>query len=272
MISVVILTLNEEIDLPGCLSDVGWCDDIHVVDSGSLDRTCDIAVHFGAKVYSNPFQSFAQQRNWALDHCDARHEWILFLDADERSTGDFHAALTHATSSADPSVAGFYCCWKTILGSRWLKRSDNFPKWQFRLLRSGCARFSDSGHGQKEGLVSGSIDYITQPYLHYAFSRGWVHWTSKHRGYAKKDASAILEQPLRINSLLSLHGSRRNVAIKRFVRVLPGWPLFRFVYTYILRAGFLEGREGFVYCRKMLWYERQVQKELSSIRRMPRHC
>jgi glycosyltransferase involved in cell wall biosynthesis len=269
MISVVILALNEALDMPGCLSSIEWCDDIHVVDSGSTDNTVEIAAHFGAKILTNVFQSFAQQRNWSLDNCDLRHEWILFLDADERSTNEFHASILNATSSAGSSVAGFFCCWKTMLGSKWLRRSDNFPKWQFRLLRMGCARFSDSGHGQKEGLVSGSIEYIHMPYLHYAFSKGWVCWTEKHRAYAKKDAASILEQPLSIKSFLSLHGSKRNVAIKRVVRVLPGWPLLRFAYTYILRAGFLDGREGLIYCQRMLWYERQVRRELLSMRVVP---
>lgn len=266
MISVIVLTLNEEHDLPYCLSSLRWCDDIHVLDSGSTDNTVELARRCDAKVTTNPFTSFAQQRNWALTHCDVQNEWILFLDADERSTDNFYSAMVAAISSARSDVSGFYCCWKTMLGNQWLKRSDNFPKWQFRLLRRGFASFSDSGHGQKEGVVKGSIAYISEPYLHYAFSRGWPHWTDKHLGYAKKDAAALLDHPLPISYLFSLHGSKRNAAIKRFVRVFPGWPFARFLYSYFLRAGFLEGREGFVYCRRMLWYERQVRREFLRMR------
>lgn len=262
MISILILTKDEELDLPGCLASISWCDDIHVIDSGSIDNTIEIAQQHAARIQLNAFQSFAQQRNWALDHCDVKHEWILFLDADERSTDSFRSAVFNAIDSAPPSFAGFYCCWKTILDGRWLKRCDNFPKWQFRLLRRGRARFCDSGHGQKEGAIDGCINYIPEPYLHYAFSRGWEHWTLKHRRYAMKDAAAILEQQLSIGSLFSSHGSMRNAAIKRLVRQFPGWPQLRFFYSYFLKAGFLEGKEGLSYCRKMLWYERQVRSQL----------
>lgn len=265
MLSVLILTKDEEADLPGCLASIPWCDDIHVIDSGSVDRTVEIAGKLGACVQVNPFQSFAQQRNWALNHCVLKHDWILFLDADERSTDSFRAAVVNAIRSATLSTSGFYCCWKTILGHRWLKRSDNFPKWQFRLLRRGSAAFADSGHGQKEGDVEGTIDYIYEPYLHYAFSRGWDHWMQKHRKYAKQDALAILEQPLSLRLLFSRHGSKRNSAIKRLVRLSPGWPRIRFMYSFLLRGGFLEGKEALIYCQKMMWYERQVRSEFDLV-------
>lgn len=267
MLSVLILTKDEEADLPGCLASIPWCNDIHVIDSGSVDRTVEVAEEHGACVQVNAFQSFAQQRNWALDHCPVVHEWVLFLDADERSTPAFVEAVTTAISNAPLSCAGFYCCWKTILDGRWLKRSDNFPKWQFRLLRCGYARFSDSGHGQKEGEIMGSIGYVSEPYLHYAFSRGWSHWIDKHKAYAIKDAVSLRDKPLSLHSLFSGHGSIRNTAIKRLVRIAPGWPLFRFIYSYIFRGGCFEGKQGLEYCRRMMWYERQIQLEIFRLNR-----
>jgi glycosyltransferase involved in cell wall biosynthesis len=271
MISVLILTKNEELDLPGCLESLCWCDDIHVVDSGSSDRTTEIAHRQGAQIMVNPFTSFAQQRNWALDNCPARNEWILFLDADERSSFSFQSAVLDAIQSASNEVAGFYCCWKTMLGNKWLRRADNFPKWQFRILRHGRARFADSGHGQKEGFVDGTIAYISEPYLHFAFSRGWDLWMEKHVVYARKDAAEMLKQRVTKGSLFSSHGSQRNMAIKRLVRRIPGWPLLRFVYTYLFKGGFLEGKEGLSYCRKMMWYERQIKLQLLLLRRVERN-
>ena len=78
MISVIILTKNEQNDLPTCLNAITWCDDIHVVDSGSADKTVEIAVELGANVYVNEFISFAHQRNWALNNCKLNYEWVLF--------------------------------------------------------------------------------------------------------------------------------------------------------------------------------------------------
>jgi glycosyltransferase involved in cell wall biosynthesis len=265
MISVVVLTKNEEQDLPACLESIRWCDDVHVVDSGSTDQTVSLARELGAKVCVHPFESFGRQRNWAIDHCELRHEWILFLDADERSTPSFEKALLHAVVKSPPDVAGYYCCWKMMLGDRWLKRSDNFPKWQFRLFRKGRARFVDVGHGQKEGQVDGRIEYLREPYLHYAFSRGWDVWEERHRRYAKQEAKERFGKKLRWADLVSAHPSKRNPAIKQLVGNLPGWPSFRFFYSYVLKGGWREGREGWLYSRKILWYEQQTQRELRQL-------
>src|ERR1700761_1903911 len=170
MVSVIILTKNEEHDLALCLNALKWCDDIHVLDSGSTDETINIANTFGTTIWTNPFESFGKQRNFALDHIAIKYNWILFLDADEVATEKFHDALLDAINNAGDDVAGFYCCWKMMLEDKWLKRCDNFPKWQFRLIKKDKARFTDFGHGQKEDKVMGKKLYLKEPYLHYAFS------------------------------------------------------------------------------------------------------
>ncbi len=255
MISIIILTRNEENDLPGCLDSLRWCDDVHVVDSGSSDKTINIARKYGTKIYENPFKSFGVQRNWSLDHCDIKHSWILFLDADEVANEEFSKAMTKAVSDAPDSTAGFYCCWKQIYEDRWLKRCDSFPKWQFRLMRKGRARFTDFGHGQKESEVKGSIEYLPAPYDHHGLSKGIGHWLDRHNRYATLEAAVRLDTPINWRNVFSAHGSKRNQALKPIVSRVPGWPLMRFFITYILRLGFLEGRPGFVYCANLAYYE-----------------
>jgi glycosyltransferase involved in cell wall biosynthesis len=255
MISVIILTRNEENDLPRCLEALRWCDDVHVVDSGSTDATVAIARQFGAHVWVNPFKSFGAQRNWALDHCQPKHEWILFLDADEVSNNEFVRAAKQAILEAKETTAGFYCCWKQLYDGRWLKRCDAFPKWQFRLMRKGRARFTDYGHGQKEGEVEGKLDYVPAPYDHHFLSKGIGFWLERHNRYAALEAVARLSAPSNFRDLFSLHGSKRNKALKPLVSRCPGWPLIRFFISYILRLGFLEGRAGFVYCVNLSYYE-----------------
>src|SRR5438874_3300629 len=105
MISAIILTKNEAQDLPDCLKSIAWIEDRIVLDSGSTDETIAIAEKAGARVFTNPFKSFADQRNWALDHCGAKHDWILFLDADEQSTPPFQNLLNAAIASARSDVA-----------------------------------------------------------------------------------------------------------------------------------------------------------------------
>jgi glycosyltransferase involved in cell wall biosynthesis len=255
MISIIILTRNEEMDLPGCLDSIRWCNDVHVVDSGSSDKTIDIARKFGAKIYENPFKSFGDQRNWSLDHCDIRHPWIFFLDADEVANKEFVKAMNKAVGNAPDSTAGFYCCWKQIYEGRWLKRCDSFPKWQFRLMRKCRARFTDFGHGQKEAEIKGSIEYLPVPYDHHGLSKGIGHWLERHNRYATLEAAVRLDTPINWRNVFSAHGSKRNQSLKPIVSRVPGWPLMRFFITYILRLGFLEGRPGFVYCANLAYYE-----------------
>src|SRR5690349_22231261 len=90
-VSVVVLTVNEEVNIADCLRSCAWSDDVHVVDSGSTDRTCGIAREMGATVHVHPFESFGLQRNWAIDHIRHKHDWVFHLDADERFTPELVA-------------------------------------------------------------------------------------------------------------------------------------------------------------------------------------
>jgi len=269
MISVIILTKNEEQDLPACLESVRWSDDVHVLDSGSTDRSLEIARDYQAKISSHPFSSFGQQRNHALDHLAIKHPWILFLDADEIVTPAFRTSMESAISSAAPGVAGYYCCWKMILEGRWLKHCDSFPKWQFRLMRKGRARFTDFGHGQKESEVDGSIGYLKEPYLHYGFSKGWSHWIDRHNRYSSQEAIARMNHCPPFKSVLSKHGSIRNPALKSWLSRVPGWPLLRFLHAFGFKLGFLEGRPGLTYCINMAYYEFLIQIKMRQLRNHP---
>lgn len=257
--------MNEATDLPACLHSLEWCDDIHVIDSGSTDATISIAEGVGARVHSNHFESFGQQRNWALANCPFRYPWILFLDADERSTPAFQRALWAAVAAAPETTAGFYLCWKMMLDGTWLKRCDSFRKWQFRLLRGGRASFTDAGHGQKEFAVAGEIAYLPEPYLHFAFSKGWARWIDRHNRYSDLEAAERLETPISWPQIFSAHGSIRNKALKPLVSRLPGWPLAAFCYRYFLKCGFLEGGPGFTYCVNMAYYEFLIRIKMDEL-------
>jgi glycosyltransferase involved in cell wall biosynthesis len=255
MISVIILTKNEESDLPRCLEALRWCDDLHVVDSGSTDKTITIAQKFGAKVANHAFESFGAQRNWSLDNCAIKYSWVLFLDADEVANEKFVKEMKKSVTAASETTAGFYCCWKLIYENRWLKHCDSFPKWQFRILRRGSARFTDFGHGQKESEVKGEIGYIHEPYDHHALSKGIGPWLDRHNRYATQEASARLSAKIEWSNIFSRHGSTRNTALKPLVSRVPFWPMLRFVVSYLLCLGFLEGRPGFTYCANLAYYE-----------------
>jgi len=267
MISVVILTKNEERDLPACLQALDWCNDVYVLDSGSTDKTHDIAQQSGANLLTHPFESFGRQRNYALDNIPFKHEWVLFIDADEIVTLPFREAILGAVKKAGNDVAGFYCCWKMMLEGRWLKHCDNFPKWQFRLLKTGMAQFTDFGHGQKEDLLKGHIEYLKEPYLHYGFSKGWGHWVERHNRYSGLEAIARLNNRPPFRNIFSAHGSIRNPALKSWLGSMPGWPLIRFCYAYFINLGFTEGMPGFIYCANIAWYEFLIQVKIREIKK-----
>ena len=269
-VSIIILAKNEERDLPHLLESIRWCDDVHLVDSGSDDATVDIARRAGVHCHDHRFFSFAEQRNWAIENCGVRHPWILFLDADEASTAEFHRAVLEAIEHAPDSTAGFYCSWKMIVEGRWLKRCDSFPKWQFRLLRRGRADFVDFGHGQKEGKIDGTIEYVREPYLHYALSKGWTMWLDRHNRYATQEAAVRLNTPVHWNELFARDPSVRNKALKPLVSQIPGWPLLRFIVAYVLSGGFLEGRTGFIYCVNLGYYEFLIKVKQREMRRAQR--
>src|SRR3954462_3168895 len=262
MISAIILTKNEAQNLPDCLKSIESIDDRIVVDSSSADETIAIAEKNGARVYTNFFKSFGEQRNWALDNCAPKYDWILFIDADERSTPAFQDAVTAAIQRAPDDVAGFYGCWKLMFKGVWLKRCDSFPKWQLRVVRKGCVRFVDFGHGQKEGVVDGRLDYIREPYLHLPANKGLDDWVERHNRYAEQEAAARRLEPIVWKNIFSANGSTRNRAVKPLVSRIPGWPLLRFVWPYIFRLGFLEGRPGFSYCLHLARYERLIQVKM----------
>ncbi len=265
MVSVVILTKNEEANIFKCIKSLEGFDDVHLLDSGSSDRTVEIASALGAHIHYNKFESFGQQRNFFLNNVIAKYNWILFLDADERSTPAFAKDLFNSIRKSDSSTAGFYCCWKLMLENTWLRRCDNFPKWQFRVLQKGMAQFKDFGHGQKEDIIDGSVDYIKEPYLHYGFSKGWTNWFERHNRYSSAEAIARLKSRPSFKLIFSKNSSIRNPALKSWMSKIPGWPFLRFCQAFFLNLGFLEGGRGFAYCVNMAHYEFLIQLKMREL-------
>jgi glycosyltransferase involved in cell wall biosynthesis len=268
-ISVVILTYNEEPNLDDCLRSCAWCDDLHVVDSGSADRTAMIARERGAKVYVNPFRSFGQQRNWAIENVPHRYDWVFHLDADERFTPELVDELRKVVAR-QPSEAGFYVPHKLIFMGRWLRRAEGgSPVYQMRFFHRQRMRFQDWGHGQRED-TTGRIGTLTKPYIHYNFSKGLEEWIEKHNRYSTLEAREMFRRTREPGQGYTLFGEpveRRRFFKERLLPRLPGAWFLRFLWTYVLRGGFLDGRPGLYYCLLIASYELFVRlktEELTS--------
>lgn len=270
-VSALILTHNEERNIVTCLTSLSDIDDIVVVDSGSSDRTCKLARAHGARILTRPFDDFANQRNFGLANGDFKNEWVLHFDADEVATPEFLKAL--ASLEPKPGIEGYRVPSKTILNERWLRYSGMYPSYQVRIGHRDRMRFKQVGHGQREDLEPEQVGTFSEPYLHYNFSHGLTQWLRKHVGYAEAEAEQFFQDrkiPLLLREIFSGNGTVRRRALKRLVNRLPvGFrPLLRFIHTYLIRRGFLEGRAGFQYAIMLSCYEAMIVAQ--TLDKMPR--
>jgi glycosyltransferase involved in cell wall biosynthesis len=141
MLSVIILTLDEEANLPLALASLRGLDaEIFVVDSGSVDRSRDIARAAGCHVVEHPFENYALQRNWAFDHLPIRAPWTLCLDADERLTPELVEEIEQTLARQDTRYDAYMLCKRTIFMGRWLRHGGQYPAYHLRLFRTGRGR------------------------------------------------------------------------------------------------------------------------------------
>jgi glycosyltransferase involved in cell wall biosynthesis len=257
MISVLILTRNEEQDLSGCLDSVAWSDDVWVFDSYSDDRTVEIAQAAGAHLVQRRFDTYAAQRNAAFDTVPFQHEWIFLLDADERLSAPLFAELRQAIADAPVSVAGFRLRRRDHFLGRWLKHAQTTP-FYIRLVRRGRARYE---RDVNEVLVlDGEARDLAGAFDHYPFSKGLTHWIAKHNSYSSGEAKIVLEQSFVADAswktaLFAKDFNRKHSARKALFYQMPGRPLVRWAYLMFYRRGILDGRAGFVYSTLQAIYE-----------------
>lgn len=265
--SIVILTLNEESRLPGCLASVAGCDDIVVLDSGSTDRTVEIARAAGARVLSHPFANFAEQRNFAHAAAEFHHPWVFHLDADETMSPELRDEC--ASIGTDVPYDGYFAAPRMMFHGQWLPRCTDYPAWQARLVRSRGFRFVQSGHGQREAPDM-RMGYLRANYEHDISVPDEGEWLVKHRRYAREEAALVAGSGESVGALLrtAVGGPAlpRRRALKHLSYLLPARPLLRFVYQYLFRGGLLDGRMAFRYCRLLARYEGFASEELRRLR------
>ena len=260
MISVLILTKDEENNLPSCLESVSWSDDVHVLDSHSTDRTVEIARAAGAHVDFRDFDSFAGQQNWALRNIFFRHPWVFYLDADERVTPALRESMLRAVADPGAHVA-FRIQRRDFLMGAWLKHSQLSP-FYLRLFRPEKMRYERLGH--PVSVPDGPVDQIEGYLDHFPFSKGIEEWIAKHNFYSTQEAQQIVTNRnagagFSLKAALfekDFHQRRRHQ--KELFYRMPARPLVKFVLSYVGRRGFLDGRAGLVYCLLQAFYEYMI--------------
>ena len=262
-LSVVVITKNEERDLPDCLRSVAFADEVIVVDAESEDRTVEVARAAGARVIVQPWLGFSAQRALAINA--ATKEWILVLDADERVSKELRTEIESMLRS-NGAADGYYIPRRTYFLDRWIAHAGWYPRPQLRLFRRG--RGQADGRIVHEGfVVDGHLGRMRGDIIHHSHTSlaGYLEnqnrcttlealeaidlgmrfaWGPPIGAFARflRDAASGPPSRERLYALAKDHFKNR-VAV---VWLVPFQPIAKFVRMYFFQGGFRDGVHGFV--------------------------
>lgn len=270
-ISVLIMTFNEEVNLPACLESLKWSDDIVVLDSFSTDRTVEIARAAGARVVEHPYATEDQQRMFGLSKIKFKHCWVYTPDADEVTPDDLRDEMLAIAACDSRPEAMFKARYKNMFLGRWIRHSSLYPTWITRLVRPDRVRFERQVHSVC--VSDGPTGMLENHFIHYSFNKGISAWYDKHNRYSSVEAalaSSRAGEKLDWADLFSDRADVRRRGMKRLSYRLPFRPTLRFLYMYVLRGGWLDGWPGYVYCRLISGYEFMILLKTAELRRRER--
>ena len=266
-ISAAILTKNEVCNLKRCIESLQWCDEVIVLDSGSTDGTIQLAESLGAKVFTHipslPFK-ISEQRNWALQNCNLKSEWVLFIDADEVIPSNLATEIQRVCSASNQQYNAYELPARYLFWGKWLKLTQGYPNWHSRLLKLGEVTFI--GGVWEHFAFSAKVGRINIPYDHYANSKGFGDWLERHDRYSSWDAQKVVE--FLETGKASALGTERKLKLRLLAAKL--WfirPIIRFIQMYFLRLGFLEGITALIFCLLYAMYEFMIVVKIIELRR-----
>lgn len=271
MISILILTKNEQQDLPGCLESVSWSDDIHVYDSFSTDRTIEIAEAFGAKITKRAFDNWAAHQNWGLQNIHFKYPWVFYIDADERMTPELRDAVIHAAASASENIA-FRVQRRDFFLGAWLKHVQTSP-FYIRLFRPERIRYERLVNPVT--LPDGPVGQVAGFLDHFPFSKGISHWLDRHNSYSTLEARQIADNRAKhadfslSKAILASDFNERRFHQKELFYRLPARALIKFILLYFIKRGFLDGRAGLTYSLLQSFYEYMIVLKVREIESTP---
>jgi glycosyltransferase involved in cell wall biosynthesis len=234
-LSVAIITLNEEENLARTLKSVRFADEIVVVDSGSKDRTVELAESFGAKVFTEPWKGFARQKNSAIDRCVGT--WVLSLDADEELTEELGAeirSMLERDGKAVRPVDGYRLRLRHVFLGRWMCHGGYYPDLKLRLFRrigsAGPTHFTERAVHESV-RVDGRVETMQNDFLHHGYPNLEIYLEHMNR-YST------------LGGQLAAAKGQTGQALPAFCWNVLLVPALTFVWNYGFRLGFLDGREG----------------------------
>lgn len=246
-ITVIILTYNEELNIEQALKNVtDWAEYTYILDSGSKDKTCTIAEQYPVKIFTRPFDNYANQRNYALEDLPIKTEWILFLDADEYLMESLKAEIS-ALLSQGTDKTGFYLRRRFYFMGRWIKYGGYYPTWILRLFKKGAVRCERDIN--EHFVLKGEPGYLKNDFVDNNL-KDFTAWVDKHNRYSSFESHQFETEHEALSSFWGTPVERKQwIRQKIWNKWIPPLirPFFLFFYVYIIRFGFLNGIQGLLY-------------------------
>jgi glycosyltransferase involved in cell wall biosynthesis len=260
---VVIPARDEEIHVERCIESARDLAPVFVIDSGSEDRTAELARAAGATVVEHPWEGYAAQKNWALDNLP-ESEWVLFLDADERLTPAGREEIT--TAIGREGTAGYYVARRFVFLGRELKHAWWYPDYQLRLFRRHGGRYEER-RVHEHVIVDGPVETLREALVHENL-KGLAAFVERHNRYSELEADELVapSSGRKRGSLKGTRSDRRRLVKERIWRRVPFRPTLRFLWLYVAKLGFLDGRRGLLFCRMIAMYEFLINAKLDERR------
>ena len=280
LLSVIILTKNEESNLPTCLESLKFlAADVYIIDSGSTDKTVEIAKRFNCKVFEHPWETYAAQLIWALATLPITTPWTMRLDADERLTPELVAELQQTLPSSLANVGGYQVKRRVFFMGRWIRHGGYYPTWLLRIWRSGLGTCEQLWMDEHIVLSKGKVVNLKHDIIDENH-KGLTFWTDKHNRYADREVLDILSTRSETDSNLLDVEQFSQAKQRRWVKnsLYNSFPLFlrAFIYwllRYTVGLGFLDGTEGLIFhFLQGFWYRFLVDAKIYEIRRKNRIC
>lgn len=265
-ITVIILTKNEAANIRRCISSVkGLAQRIIVVDSGSVDETCDIARECGAEVVVHPFITHGQQFNWALSELNIDTKWVFRLDADEEVPPALaDEILAKCELHKDDQVNGLVGNFKVYFMGRFLKHGGMYPFYRLTIFKTGKGYIDEKGMRDQTIITEGTVEYLKNDFLHYDF-KNLETWIAKHNWYSSMEVKNLIDKTDNDQGMRTSSAKKTIKARDGFYYKLPKY--FRaklyYWYRYYFKLGFLDGEAGRVHAfLQAYWYRYLIDAKL----------
>nr|WP_242040776.1 glycosyltransferase family 2 protein [Coleofasciculus sp. FACHB-1120] len=269
-LSVIILTKDEQANLPDCLASLQKLDaEVFVVDSGSSDRTIEIAKELGCQVFEHPFENYAKQFNWAIENLPIMTPWIMRLDADERLTPKLLEELKLILPQTDDEITGYQVKRRVFFMGRWIRHGGYYPTWLLRIWRTDFGVCEQRWMDEHIVLKQGKIAKLQHDIIDEN-KKGLSFWIDKHNRYAEREVKDMLSIISEKDDALLKSGQSSQAIRRRWVKknLYTRSPLFlrAFLYffmRYIIGLGFLDGIEGLIFhFLQGFWYRFLVDAKI----------